>query len=131
MPEPGLRSPALLVAEAPMSMIDEMPFRRGMPTPDQVREHAEKHPCIDSRERHHGGNWIVIDDQSSFGCMPQFARLKIGDDADCDPTHGLNPKDFVGRVLIENGISFWQPLHLCRWAERSLYLPVSPRGLPL
>lgn len=107
-------------------------FRLGMPTIEAVREHAEKHPVMISHpagKRSYGGQWIVIDKQSSFDA-PQFVRLKICTELDIGPP-SEDQGEFVGRVLIQNGFSFWQALHLCKWAERSLYLPVSPRGLPL
>lgn len=111
--------------------MSDSPFTRGAPTPEQVREHIKNHALNKDPKfalRLPCAQWIVIDEEETYQ-DPQFIRLKIG--AQHDVKHGNDPKDIIGQVVVQNGYAFWQPLLLCKWAQRSLYLPVSRRGLPL
>lgn len=107
------------------------PFTRGAPTPSQVQDHVMRHPFIDDRGKTQGGLWIVLDEQGTFGPHPHFIRLKLGTEKDVTPHQKDKADIIIGQVVLQNGHTFWQPLSETKWGARSLYLPVTSRGLPL
>jgi len=99
------------------------PFTRGAPSPAVVQAHVDAHP------HDQGSLWLVIDPHGDPP-RPGFLSLRLGA---LDDLPHMFEKDaaILGQVLLRNGLTSWQSLLATQWAARSLFLPVSPRGLPL
>lgn len=95
---------------------DTVEIIQGMPDADRVERHAIEHTVRSNRGEHWGGLWIARGPYDrAFGPIPEFLRMKVID----------------GRVNIQNGFSFWQPLDECRWKDECTYQPVKADGSPL
>jgi hypothetical protein len=114
-------------------------FRKGMPSVAEIEEHTKEHPFIDDRGHLMGAIWMVIDEEGNFGPYPQHCRLRMArPDEEIivneeTPAGAMKPTrvKVPGKILLANGWSFWQLLEKCHWAERSVYVPCTARGVPL
>lgn len=106
-------------------------WKRGLPTPEEVQAHLEKHPVLDEHGYNFGGGlWLVIDDQGNFGPMPSLVRLRVSKPGDYVIENMVQSVTPSNTVVLQNGYTFWQPLNATKWGERSRYLPVTREGLP-
>jgi hypothetical protein len=99
-------------------------YRVGAPSPGTVWAHEQRFGIVDPVGRELGGLWQAIDPGSHV--LPDVAtsvRLSV------DGLPGISVAE--GRAVLSNGVSVWQALGECRWAERSRYRPVDREGNPV
>jgi hypothetical protein len=112
----------------------EPDFRKGFPSVEEVLKHQQEYPIpndyrpvyLRANPKHIGANWISMDE---FGRL-QHLTLRIG--APGEKFFSGNEKINVnGKILVENGNSFWQLFEQCGWASKHSFTPVDQKGVPV
>lgn len=88
----------------PGDAVDTIGWCTGLPSPEDVTAHAQAAAVHDD-----GAQWLCTD--RTFPGVTVI-RLKVLD----------------GRVMLQNGHSFWQALDECRWAPKARFRPVDVEG---